>query len=155
MKNLKPLPIYQESSYSFGGTGEEEKGRGGWSDGCGWWGWQGSIHIFIVYLALQLTDALEACAAENLNLLPIECLIQCADKIWAKSNPNPRCGQIFYGFVRTKIARFLDFWIRDSTGLSQVLPNLNPSPNMSRDLFRRTSNAIFLAVRLPQTTVWS
>ena len=29
------------------------------------------------------------------------------------------------------------------------LPNLNPSPNMSRDLFRRTSNAIFFCSTSP------
>ena len=35
----------------------------------------------------------------------------------------------------------------------EKLPKLNPSPNMSRDLIRQMINAIFLAVRLPQTMI--
>jgi hypothetical protein len=73
------------------------------------------------YGALELTDAVEVPRSGKFDYYLIQCLIQCADKNWAKPNPNPRCGQIFEGFVWTKITRFCDFWIRDSTGLSQVL----------------------------------
>jgi hypothetical protein len=76
---------------------------------------------YCLYRALEPTDAVEVPRSGKFDYHLIQCLIQCADKNWAKPNPNPRCGQIFGGFVRTKITRFCDFWIRDSTGLSQVL----------------------------------
>ena len=75
----------------------------------------------------------------------IQCLIQCADKIWAKSNPNLRCRQIFEGFVWTKIARFCNFWIRDSTGLSQVLGQ--PSFQLGLSGWTRGMGAMFVGTQ--------
>jgi len=83
------------------------------------------ISRYILGLLFTLSLGADRCSgslcSRKSDHYPIQCLIQCVDKIRAKPNSNPWCGQIFEGFVQTKIIRFCDFWIRDSTGLSQVL----------------------------------